>query len=589
MKTNSSSDDNELVKIRHTAEHVLMQAMDELFPGKIIKAMGPTTDQGFYFDFEATDDFKISELDFKAIEKKMQIIIDHNLPLVRQEMSPKKANEIFKDNPYKLEWIKEAQGRGDTLTIFYTGDPKNKDSFVDLCSGPHAKSTGQIKAYKLLSIAGAYWRGDEKNKMLTRVYGTAFSNSKDLRVHLNNIEEAKKRDHKILGPQLELFMFHNTSPGCPYWLPKGMVILNELMDFWRKEHKTKGYQETSTPLINKKELWETSGHWEHYQEDMFIAKMGENEIYGIKPMNCPNAMVIFDSKTRSYKDLPLRLSDSDTLHRYERSGVLNGLLRVRSFKQDDSHNFITEDQIKDEYQEIMNIAELFYGIFNLDFSYRLGTRPKKYLGDKKVWDKAEAELKKILDQSGRRYTIENEDGAFYGPKIDIVMKDTLNRDWQMGTIQLDFQIPQRFKLKYTDSDGKEKTPVVVHRVIYGSIERFIGILIEHFAGAFPVWLSPVQVAILPISEKFLSKAEEIKSNLADQGIRVELDVSNESLGKKIRNAESQKTPYMIILGQKEIDQDLVSVRQRGEKDLGQMTLASFSAKINKEIKEKLIF
>ena len=580
---------DKLTALRHTAEHVLMQAMDELFPRKIIKAMGPATDQGFYFDFETTEDLKISELDFEAIEKKMQTIVNQDLSLTKKEISSKEAKEIFKDNPYKQEWIKEATDRGETLTVYYTGNPKENNTFVDLCSGPHTKSTKDIKAFKLLSIAGAYWRGDEKNKMLTRIYGTAFENQKELTTHIHNLEEAKKRDHKILGPQLELFMFHQTSPGCPYWLPKGMIVLNELMEFWRQEHKKRGYQETSTPLVNKKELWETSGHWGHYQEDMFIANMGENEVYGIKPMNCPNAMVIFDSKTRSYKDLPLRLSDSDTLHRYERSGTLNGLLRVRSFRQDDSHNFITEDQIKNEYQEIMNIAELFYGIFNLDFSYRLGTRPKKYLGDKKIWDKAETELKNILDQSGRKYTIENEDGAFYGPKIDIVMKDTLNRDWQMGTIQLDFQIPLRFKLKYTDNNGKEKTPVVVHRVIYGSIERFIGILIEHFSGAFPVWLSPVQVSILPISEKFMKEAEELKQELLDQGIRVELDTSNESLGKKIRNSESQKTPYMLILGQKEIDQNLVSVRQRGENDLGQMKLALFSAKIEKEIKNKLIF
>lgn len=580
---------NKLRNIRHSAEHVLMQAMENLYPGKIIKAMGPATDDGFYFDFDSVGDFKLTESDFKKIEKEMRRLINKNLPIASQKINVADAKKLFNNNPYKQEWIKEAENRGEDLTIYWTGTPNEKGSFVDLCSGPHTESTGDIKAVKLLSIAGAYWRGDEKNKMLTRVYGTAFESQEELDQYLHNIEEARKRDHKILGPKLDLFMFHETAPGSPYWLPKGLVIFNKLLDFWRKEHSKRGYLETATPLVNKKELWEISGHWDHYKEDMFIANMGESEVYGIKPMNCPNAMVIFGSKTRSYKDLPLRFSDSDTLHRYERSGTLNGLLRVRSFRQDDSHNFISEDQIKTEYQEIFEIAELFYGIFKLDFRYRLGTRPEKYMGDIKTWNKAERELKEILENSGREYFIEEGDGAFYGPKIDIVMKDAIGRDWQMGTIQLDFQIPRRFNLKYIDNKGQEQTPIVVHRVIYGSLERFMGILIEHFAGAFPLWLSPVQVKILPISKNQLNYAKKVAQALKEKGIRVELDQDNESLGKKIRNAESEKVPYMLILGQKEEDEKTLSVRQRGEVDLGKMTIEQFLGKIDKEITDKAIF
>jgi threonyl-tRNA synthetase len=424
--------------------------------------------------------------------------------------------------------------------------------------------------------------------MLTRIYGLAFESSEKLSEHLTMLEEAAKRDHKKLGPQMELFMFHPTAPGEPYWLPKGMVIFNELLNFWRKEHSKRNYHEISAPLVNKKELWLTSGHWDHYKENMFIADMGENDVYGVKAMNCPNAMLVFGSKLRSYRDLPLRFSDTDILHRYELAGTLNGLLRVRSFRQDDSHNFITEEMIEDEYQRIFEITELFYGIFGLQYRFRLGTRPEGFLGDIETWNRAESKLKSILEKSGKQYFVEEGDGAFYGPKVDILMKDALGREWQTGTIQLDFQQPQRFGLEYVSEDGSRKTPVVIHRVIYGSMERFIGLLIEHYAGTFPLWLSPVQISILPISENQKEYAEKIAAELknAVEGLRVEIDSRPESIGKKIREATLQKIPYQIILGEKEQTAEKIAVRTRSGQDLGQIELAEFAAKIKTEIEQK---
>ena len=395
--------------------------------------------------------------------------------------------------------------------------------------------------------------------------------------------EAKKRDHKKLGKELELFMFHETSPGMPYWLPKGLTLYNELVSYWREEHLKYNYQEIASPLLNKHDLYVTSGHWDHYKEDMFISDMGENEIYGIKPMNCPNAMLVFGSKTRSYKDLPLRLSDTDRLHRYERSGSLNGLLRVRSFQQDDSHNYVSEDMIEAEYQHIFELCEKFYSIFKLEYSFRLGTRPENFLGEAATWDKAEEALKNVLEKSGKPYFILEGDGAFYGPKIDILMKDCIGREWQMGTIQLDFQQPQRFELKYSDKDGKEKTPVVIHRVIYGSLERFIGIIIEHFAGAFPAWLSPVQVKIIPISDKHLEYAKKVAQTLQNEKIRVEIDDKAETMGNKIRKAQEEKIPYMIILGDKEVEANKVSIRYRNGSQENGVELDGFTKKVKETI------
>jgi threonyl-tRNA synthetase len=556
-----------LLPLRHSAEHVLHLAMQELYPS-LKKVMGPAIETGFYFDFDL--DESITPEDFAKVEKRMQEIIDANLPIKKHEVSMEEAREIFADNQYKLDWLDEIKERGEDITLYSIGKEGDEHYDLDLCSGPHVKHTEDIKAFKLLSVAGAYYKGDENKKMLQRIYGTAFENKEDLQKHLEMLEEANKRNHRKIGKELELFMMHETSPGSPYWLPKGMVILNELINYWRVEHAKRGYKETSTPLINKKELFETSGHWDYYKDDMFVCDMGDDDIYGVKPMNCPNAMIIFGSKPRSYRELPLRLSDADTLHRHEKSGALNGLLRVSSFRQDDSHNFITTEQIKEEYAQIFDIANQFYSVFNMDFKYRLGTRPEKYLGDIEAWDYAEKELHEILTETVGKdgYSVEEGDGAFYGPKVDIIMKDVLGRDWQMGTIQLDFQLPERFDLAYIDKDGSKKRPVVVHRVIYGSLERFIGILIEHFAGAFPVWLAPVQAVIIPITDGQLDYASSLKEKLSEEEIRVEINDKDESMQAKIRDAQMQKIPYMFIVGGREEKADEVSVRLRSEEDLG---------------------
>ncbi|MCX6713463.1 MAG: threonine--tRNA ligase [Candidatus Vogelbacteria bacterium] len=567
-------------QIRHSLAHILAAVVKKQYPRAKL-GIGPAIENGFYYDFDFSDGPAPTPDDLKALEKGMFSIVNKKVAFNSEELSVPEAKNYFKDEPYKLELIGELETKGEKLTFF------RNDDFLDLCAGPHIKDAGEIASgsFKLERLAGAYWKGDEKNKMLTRIYGLAFATKEELTAYETQIEEAKKRDHKKIGHDLELFMFHETAPGMPYWLPKGLILYNELVNYWRVEHQKLGYQEISSPLVNKSDLWKISGHWDHYKDDMFIADMGENEVYGIKPMNCPNAMVVFQSRQVSYKDLPLRLSDTDRLHRYERSGTLNGLLRVRSFQQDDSHNFISEDMIGDEYEHIFQICKDFYGIFGLEYSFRLGTRPESFLGEKEVWDKAEAELKKILERSGKKYIIAEGDGAFYGPKIDIVMKDCLGRDWQLGTLQLDFQLPRRFNLEYTDRDGQKKTPVVVHRVIYGSLERFIGILIEHTAGNFPVWLSPVQVIVLPISDKQLDYAKVVSDTLKKAGIRVELDESNETLGKKIRNAKVQKPPYILVIGAKEEEEKMITAEKR-EGGSEKMSTADFITKLTEEIKER---
>jgi len=578
----SKHNSDQLHKIRHSAEHVLTQAMFRLYGNNnFFMAMGPATDDGFYFDFEALNNFKITEEDFPKIEAEMAKIIKENLPIVRSEITLDQAIELFKNNPYKLEWLNSIEDRKEIISIYKTGE-----EFTDLCAGPHVASTGEIKAFKLLSIAGAYWHGDEKNKMLTRIYGTAFESQADLDKYLEMLEEAKKRDHRKLGPQLGLFFIDETAPAMPYWLPKGTIIINELLKFWREEHQKRGYLETITPQLNKKQLYLTSGHWEHYHENMFICDMGENEVYCLKPMNCPNAMTIFKHTTHSYRDLPLRLSDCDALHRHEKSGELNGLLRVQKFAQDDAHIFVTEEQIGEEYKRIMEIAKLFYSIFDIKFKIRLGTRPDDFMGDIATWDKAEKELEQILIDNKFEYSIGKGEGAFYGPKLDILMDDCLGRQWQTGTIQLDFQLPRNFNLKYTDKDGSEKTPVVIHRVIYGSLERFIGILIEQFAGAFPVWLSPVQVKIIPITDAQHEYANKILTELKEQGIRAEIDDRSEKMQAKIRDAQMEKIPYMLIIGGREVESNSVSVRQRDEQDLGAMPFVEFLAKVKEQINTK---
>jgi threonyl-tRNA synthetase len=456
-----------------------------------------------------------------------------------------------------------------------------------LCRGGHVSNPAEeIKFFKLRSVAGAYWRGSEKNKMLTRIYGTAFESQEALDEFIKQKEEAEKRNHKKLGKELELFMFHETAPGLAYFLPKGVKVYNELVNYWRDEHENYNYQEIFSPLLNKKELYETSGHWEHYQENMFLSQTKEDETYALKPMNCPNAMVVFGSRTRSYKELPLKLGDTDALHRFELSGTLNGLLRIREFRQDDAHIFIAEDQIKDSFRELFEITEKFYSVFGLEYRFRLGTRPESFMGDPKLWDIAEKELEEILKESGKEYFILEGDGAFYGPKIDILMKDSLGRDWQMGTIQLDFQLPRRFNLKYSDKDGGEKTPVVIHRVIYGSFERFIGIITEHFAGAFPLWLSPVQVKIIPVSEKFEDYAKELNKQLKSAKIRTEIDLRNETLGARVRDAQNEKVPYMLIVGQKEVETNSVTLRKRNSREMTEFQAVEFIKFASEKIKNK---
>jgi threonyl-tRNA synthetase len=572
-----------LQQIRHTLAHLTAAAVRELWPGSK-NAIGPAIENGFYQDFEIAGHI-LTEKDLPKIEKQIKKLLPKWTHFEKKEVSKEDALKEFAWNEYKSELINEFAEEGKKLTFH------NSPGFIDLCIGGHVENPSkEIKpdAFKLTKVAGAYWRGDEKNKMLTRIYGLAFETKEELDIYVKMLEEAEKRDHKKLGTQLDLFMFHPTSPGMPYWLPKGVVIYNELIDFWRKEHKKRNYQEIVSPLLNKKDLYITSGHAEHYWPDMFVANMGENEEYGIKAMNCPNAMVVFGSKLRSYKDLPLRLSDTDMLHRYERTGTLNGLLRVREFRQDDAHIFITEEMITEEYERVFEITKLFYGIFGMEYKYRLGTRPESFMGDVETWNKAEESLKKILEKSEREYSVAEGDGAFYGPKVDILMKDALGREWQMGTIQLDFQQPRRFNLEYVAEDGSRKTPVAIHRVIYGSMERFLGLLIEHYAGSFPLWLSPVQISILPISENQLNYAKSVKDQLAsaNDNLRIEIDERNESIGKKIREATLQKIPYQIIVGEKEVAANLVAVRTRSGEDLGQMSVEEFGKKLFEEIKNK---
>lgn len=563
--------------IRHSLSHIMAMVVEEFYPGTKF-GIGPSIENGFYYDLDLQK--SLSPEDLPKIETKMRDLIKQNIEFKKKIIKKTEARKIFKNQPYKIELIKDLPGKN--VSIYESGD------FTDLCAGPHVKSTKEIPsdAFKLTKIAGAYWRGDEKRPMLIRIYGLAFSTKKELADYILKLEEAEKRDHRKLGEKLDLFFIHETAPGMPYWLPKGVVIYNELINFWRMEHKKRGYQEIITPLLNKKELYETSGHWEHYRKEMFLAKTSENEIYGLKAMNCPNAMIVYKSKPRSYKELPLRLSDVDPIHRYERYGTLFGLLRVRAFRQDDAHIFITEEQIESEYKNIFEIVERFYSIFNMEYSFRLGTRPEKFMGDVKSWNKAEKALKYILKESGKKFFILKGDGAFYGPKIDILVKDSIGREWQLGTIQLDFQMPRRFELTYTDTNGKKRVPATIHRVIYGSLERFIGILLEHFAGSLPVWLSPIQVAVIPVGSRHEKYAKEVAEILEEKNIRCQVKSENETVSKKIREGELQKIPYLIVVGDEEEKEKSVRVRERGKGDLGLMESEKFFEKIKKEIEQK---
>ena len=568
----------DLARMRHSCAHVMAQAVLELFRGAKL-GIGPAIADGFYYDFDLPR--PLTPEDLEHIERRMEEIKAAAYPFVRRVVTREEARELFRDQPYKLELI--AEFPPDEVITTYT-----HDGFTDLCRGPHARDTSQIGFFKLLRVSGAYWRGDERRPQLQRIYGTSWPTREQLDAYLHRLEEAERRDHRRLGRELELFHFDPTAPGMPYWLPKGLKILNLLLDFWRQEHEKRGYQEIAAPLINDKSLWEVSGHWDHYRENMFLIQIDEHLTYGVKPMNCPNAMIVYNLKKRSYRDLPLRLSDCDILHRYERSGTLHGLLRVRKFQQDDAHIFVTEDQIEEEFARILEIAQLFYGIFSLRYTLRLGTRPADFMGDPETWDRAEAALQRILDRHAGpgNYLIGDGEGAFYGPKIDILMEDALGRQWQTGTIQLDFQLPRRFGCTYTDRDGTEKTPVVIHRVIYGSLERFIGILIEHFAGAFPVWLAPVQATIIPIADRHLPYAYRVRDRLRDAGLRVEVDDGDERMQAKIRSAQLQKIPYMLVVGDREVNEESLAVRLRTNENIGSMSIERFITMVQRLVAEK---
>lgn len=557
----------------HTTSHVLAQAIKRLYP-EIKLAIGPAIDNGFYYDFDTNTPFTPEMLE--KIEAEMKKIIKEDIAIEKFSLSKQEALELMKDEPYKQELINELP-EGEEISFYKQGD------FTDLCAGPHLLSTGKLKAVKLLSSSGAYWRGNEKNKMLQRIYGIAFPKTAELEEYVNMLEEAKKRDHKKLGKELELYMIAPEGPGFPFFLPKGMVLRNILEDYWRKIHTEAGYVEIKTPIILNEELWHRSGHWDHYKENMYTTKIDEVD-YGVKPMNCPGGMIVYKSKLHSYKELPIRAGELGLVHRHEKSGQLNGLFRVRCFTQDDAHIFCLPEQIKEEIKGVMRLVDDVYSKFGFEYTIELSTRPEDSMGSDEMWEIAEKSLKEVLDEQEQEYVINEGDGAFYGPKIDFHIKDCLGREWQCGTIQLDFQMPERFDLTYIGEDGEKHRPVMLHRVIFGSIERFIGIITEHFAGAFPVWLAPVQVKILPIASKHNEYANKLLKELKEAGLRVEIDEREEKIGYKIREAQLQKNPYMLIIGDKEVEANAVGVRSRKDGDIGQMGIYEFVQKIQDEIK-----
>lgn len=555
----------------------MAQAIKRLYP-EIKLAIGPSIDNGFYYDFDTEKPF--SEEDLIKIEDEMKKIIKEDLPLERFELPRKEAIKFMeeKGEPYKVELINDLPE--DAIISFY-----KQGEFTDLCAGPHVAKTGNIKAVKLLTSSGAYWRGNEKNKMLQRIYGISYPKASQLEEYLNMLEEAKKRDHKKLGKELELFMITGEGPGFPFFLPKGMVIRNVLEDYWRKIHTLNGYQEVKTPVMLNEELWHRSGHWDHYKDNMYTTKIDEQD-FALKPMNCPGGMLVYKSKMHSYKDLPIRMGELGLVHRHEKSGQLNGLFRVRCFTQDDAHIFCLPEQIESEIIDLMHLINQVYSLFGFTYTVELSTRPEDSMGSDEDWTTAENALRKALEHENMEYVVNEGDGAFYGPKIDFHIKDSLGRDWQCGTIQLDFQMPERFDLNYIGQDGEKHRPVMLHRVVFGSIERFIGVLIEHYAGAFPTWLAPVQVKILTISDNQKEYADELVKQFMKEGIRAELDDREEKIGYKIREAQLQKIPYMLIIGEKEVEANAVGVRARKEGDIGQMPVKEFISKIKEEIEEK---
>ncbi|EKS4345727.1 threonine--tRNA ligase [Clostridium sporogenes] len=563
--------------LRHTGSHMLAQAVKRLYP-EVKLAIGPAIDTGFYYDFEA--DFTFTPEMLEKIEAEIKKIIKENHKLERFELPREEAIKLMKEKneDYKVELIEDLP-EGEVISFYKQGD------FTDLCAGPHVPSTGKVKSVKLLSLAGAYWRGDENNKMLQRIYGTAFTKKSELDEYLNMLEEAKKRDHRKLGKELDLFSIHEEGPGFPFFHPKGMIVRNILESFWREEHTKAGYQEIRTPLILNEALWHQSGHWDHYKENMYFTNIDDGD-YAIKPMNCPGGILVYKNSMHSYRDLPLRLSELGIVHRHELSGALHGLMRVRCFTQDDAHLYMTKEQIKEEVVGIIKLIDKFYKLFGFEYFVELSTRPEDSMGSDEDWEIATNGLREALDSIGKEYRVNEGDGAFYGPKIDFHLKDCIGRTWQCGTIQLDFQMPERFDLSYIGADGEKHRPVMVHRTIYGSVERFIGILIEQYAGAFPTWLAPVQVKLMNITDTQYDYLKKVEETLKENNIRVEIDTRNEKIGYKIREAQLQKVPYMLILGDKEVEAGKVAVRSRKDGDLGAISLEEFIEKIKNEIKDK---
>ena len=562
---------------RHTTSHIMAQAIKRLYPDTKL-AIGPSIEDGFYYDIDRETPLVAEDLE--KIEAEMKKIVKEDLPIKQYTMPRAEAIAYFKekDEPYKVELIEDLPE--DSVISFYS-----QGEFTDLCAGPHLMSTKPVKAFKLTSLAGAYWRGSEKNKMLQRVYGTSYPKKAELEEYLHMMEEAKKRDHRKRGKELGLFMMREEGPGFPFFLPKGMELKNQLLDYWREIHKKAGYVEISTPIMLSRHLWETSGHWDHYKDNMYTTVI-DDEDFAIKPMNCPGGILVYESEPRSYRDLPLRMGELGLVHRHEKSGQLHGLMRVRCFTQDDAHIFMTPEQVRDEIKGVVKLINEVYSLFGFKYHVELSTRPEDSMGSDEDWDMATEALRGALDDLGLPYVVNEGDGAFYGPKIDFHLEDSIGRTWQCGTIQLDFQLPLRFNLEYTGADGEKHRPIMIHRVAFGSIERFIGILIEHFAGAFPTWLAPVQVKVLPISDKYMDYAQKVLDELNNSGVRAEIDTRAEKIGYKIREAQMKKIPYMLVVGAKEEEDGLVSVRSRFEGDEGQKSLTDFLAAIKMEIQAK---
>ena len=571
-------ENEELNKLNHSCAHLLAQAVKHLYPNAKFW-VGPVIEEGFYYDIDLGD-ITLTEEDLPKIEKEMKKISKDGKRIVRHEISKEEALDMFHDDPYKIDLINRMDEDNTIISMYTQGD------FTDLCRGPHVETVKELKYFKLLKVSGAYWKGDSNNKMLQRIYGVCFRSEEELNKHLNFLEEAKKRDHKKLGKELELFMISEYGPGFPFFLPKGMIIRKELENFWYKEHTKEGYEFIKTPIMLNKELWELSGHWYNYRENMYTSEI-DDKTFAIKPMNCPGGMLVYKNSLHSYKDLPLRIGELGQVHRHEASGALNGLFRVRTFTQDDAHIFMREDQIEEEVIRLINFIDRMYAVFNLSYDIELSTRPEeKYIGDLNIWNKSERALEDACHKAGHDCKINEGDGAFYGPKLDFHIRDSLGRVWQCGTIQLDMNLPERFDLTYVDKDGSKKRPVMLHRVIYGSIERFIGILIEHYAGAFPLWLSPVQINVIPVNNDYhLEYAHKVLDTLRENNLRVELDMRDEKLGYKIRESQTKKIPYTIVLGNNERDKSTITYRKYGKEETVTLPLEEFINQIKNQIKE----